>query len=98
MAKQILLKPIITEKANDLAEKLHRYTFVVNRKANKLEIKAAVEKMYNVTVVSVNTANMPGKRRRRSTRSGVFNGMISPYKKAVVTLAEGEEIDFYQNL
>ncbi len=98
MAKQILLKPIITEKANNLSEGLNQYSFVVNRKANKLEVKEAVEKMYNVTVTAVNTINMPGKRRRRSTRSGVFNGMVSPYKKAIVTLAKGEEIDFYQNL
>ncbi len=98
MAKQILLKPVITEKATNLSEGLNQYTFEVNRKANKLEVKEAVEKMYNVTVVAVNTINMPGKRRRRSTRSGVFNGMKSPYKKAIVTLAKGEEIDFYQNL
>lgn len=98
MAKQILLKPVITEKANDLAEGLNQYTFIVDRKANKLEVKEAVEKMYNVTVVAVNTLNMPGKRRTRNTRQGVLKGMLPSYKKAVVTLMEGEEIDFYQNL
>ena len=99
MAKQnILIRPIITEKAERLSEGLGQYSFVVDRRANKIEIGKAVEKMYEVTVESVNTMIMPGKSRTRNTRSGVQRGRVSPYKKAVVTLAEGEEIDFFGDI
>ncbi|GJM32757.1 MAG: 50S ribosomal protein L23 [Saprospiraceae bacterium] len=95
MAKTILIKPIITEKAEKLSEGLNQYSFVVNKGANKVEIKKAVEKMYGVSVESVNTMIMPGKAKNRNTRSGVLRGHVSPYKKAVITLEEGEELDFF---
>lgn len=98
MAKQILIKPIITEKAESLSEKLNQYSFIVDKRANKIEIRKAVEKMYNVQVESVNTMIMPGKIRNRTTKSGVLHGRVPSLKKAVVTLAEGEEIDFFGDL
>lgn len=94
----ILIKPIITEKMTDLTEKLNRYAFVTNRKANKLEIKKAVEEMYGVSVKSVNTMTMPGKFKRRNTKSGVITGQTNAYKKAIVTISDGETIDFYSNV
>ncbi|MCL6523402.1 MAG: 50S ribosomal protein L23 [Thermoflavifilum sp.] len=97
-ATDILIKPLVTEKSNQLSEKLNRYTFQVNRKANKLQIKKAVEEFYGVTVKEVNTAVIPGKRRNRYTISGVINGKKPAYKKAIVTLAEGESIDLYANV
>lgn len=95
MAKSILIKPIISEKSEGLSEKLTQYSFVVDKKANKVEIRNAVEKGFNVNVSSVNTMIMPGKSKRRNTRSGMQLGRVSSYKKAIVTLAEGEEIDFF---
>lgn len=95
MARTILIKPILTEKANTLTEKRGTYSFMVDKKANKIEIKKAVEKMYNVSVDCVNTMVMPSKVRNRNTKSGVIRGSISSYKKALVTLATGENIDFY---
>jgi large subunit ribosomal protein L23 len=93
MAKTILVKPIITEKASKLSDKRNTYLFVVNRKVNKIEIKTAVEQQYNVTVDSVNTAIMPGKPKSRSTKTAVVRGTKSAYKKAYVTLTPGEVID-----
>jgi large subunit ribosomal protein L23 len=93
MAKTILVKPIITEKASKLTDKRNTYLFVVNRKVNKIEIKTAVEQQYNVTVDSVNTAIMPGKPKSRSTKTAVVRGTKSAYKKAYVTLTPGEVID-----
>ena len=98
MTRQILLKPIITEKAEMLAEKLGQYSFVVNKKANKLEIRKAVEKLYNVTVRDVNTLIVAGKVRSRFTRTGVQRGSKASYKKAIVTLTEGEKIDFFADI
>ena len=98
MAKTILIKPIITEKAEQLSESLNQYSFVVNKKANKIEIKKAVEEMYSVSVERVNTIIMPGKAKNRSTRSGILRGQVSPFKKAVVTLSDGEEIDFFGDI
>ncbi len=95
MAKQILIKPIISEKAEQLSDRQNQYSFVVNRKANKVEIRKAVEQFYNVNVQSVNTMIVPGKNKSRTTRSGMLRGRVPGYKKAVVTLAPGEEIDFY---
>lgn len=96
--QQILIKPIITEKSERLSEGLNQYSFVVNRKANKIEIKNAVADMYNVQVKSVNTMVMPGKTKSRNTRSGLSRGITPSYKKAVITLVEGEEIDFFGEL
>lgn len=98
MAKTILIKPIITEKAELLSENMGQYSFVVDSSANKIEIRKAIESMYNVNVASVNTANMPGKAKVRNTRTGLQRGRISGFKKAVVTLAKGEEIDFFGDI
>ena len=94
----ILLKPIITEKLTDQEEKLNRYGFVVEKTANKLEIKKAVEDMYGVGVISVNTMRYGGKAKSRYTRTGVVSGRTNSYKKAIVTLVDGDKIDFYSNI
>lgn len=98
MAKQILIKPVITEKADRLAEENGKYTFVVNRNANKIEIKKAVAELYNVEVAKVNTMVMPGKAKVRNTRSSIIRGRTAAYKKAIVTLAEGETINFFGDI
>ena len=98
MAKQILIKPVITEKADALAENSNKYTFVVNRKANKIEIKKAVTDLYNVEVAKVNTMIMPGKAKTRNTRTAIIHGRTSGFKKAIVTLAEGETINFFGDI
>ena len=82
----------------DQGEKLGRYGFIVDRKANKLEIKNAVERMYNVTVADVNTVNYYGKRKSRYTKSGLLRGRTNHFKKAYVTLAGDDKIDFYANI
>ena len=94
----ILIKPIITEKATNNSEIFNRFTFVVNKKANKLEIKGAVEAAYGVAVTSVKTLNHPAERKTKYTKKGLVTGVTSGYKKAIVQLAEGETIDFYNNL
>lgn len=99
MAKNILIKPIISEKSEILSASNAQYSFVVNRNANKIEIRKAVQEMYpDITVESVNTINMPAKSKSRNTRAGVLSGRISGYKKAIVKLAEGDEIDFFGDL
>ncbi|MFZ9147134.1 MAG: 50S ribosomal protein L23 [Sediminibacterium sp.] len=95
---EILIKPILTEKANAQQESLRRYAFKVNRRANKLEIKNAVEQFYGVNVLEVNTLVVPGKNKTRSTKSGIISGIKSGYKKALVTVAEGETIDLYASI
>ena len=94
----ILIKPIVTEKMTIQGEKLNRYGFIVDREANKLQIKAAVEQMYNVTVAEVNTMNYHGKRKSRYTKAGMLTGRANHYKKAYVTLAGEDKIDFYANI
>ena len=94
----ILIKPIVTEKMTGQTEKLNRYGFVVNKDANKRQIQKAIEGMYDVSVVAVNTMIYGGKTKSRYTKAGVIKGKTSAYKKAVVTLAEGESIDFYSNI
>ena len=94
----IIFKPIVTEKMTDQGEKLNRYGFIVDRRANKLEIKAAVEQMYNVTVEDVNTVNYHGKKRSRYTKAGLLRGRSNHFKKAYVTLAGDDKIDFYANI
>ena len=94
----IIIKPIVTEKMTDQGEKLNRYGFIVDRKANKLEIKSAVEQMYNVTVEDVNTVNYHGKRKSRYTKAGLLRGRANHYKKAYITLAGDDKIDFYANI
>ena len=95
---EILVKPVITEKMTALDEKLNRYGFIVHKKANKIQIKNAVEDFYGVDVVAVNTMNYSGKEKSRFTKAGVIAGRTSAVKKAIVTLAEGETIDFYSNI
>jgi large subunit ribosomal protein L23 len=94
----VLLKPIVTEKMTGQAEGLNRYGFVVNREANKLQIREAVEGLYGVSVDSVNTMIYQGKNKTRYTKSGVSKGRTNHYKKAIVTLKEGDTIDFYSNI
>jgi len=94
----IIFKPIVTEKMTDQGEKLNRYGFIVDSRANKLEIKTAVEQMYNVTVEDVNTVNYNGKRRSRYTKAGLLRGRSNHFKKAYVTLAGDDKIDFYANI
>ncbi|MFZ4057194.1 MAG: 50S ribosomal protein L23 [Ferruginibacter sp.] len=92
---EVLIKPILSEKVNKQTEKMNRYAFVVSRKANKLEIKKAVESFYGVQVKDVNTAVMPGKAKMRNTKAGLLVGRKPAKKKAFVTLADGENIDLY---
>jgi len=95
---EILKKPILTEKASLLTEKLNRFTFKADPKANKLEIKSAIEKMYGVNIVAINTMVVVGKIKSRNTKAGMVSGRAAKYKKAVVTLKDGETIDFYTNI
>lgn len=95
----IIIKPILTEKQTAITEKFpNRFAFRVLPTANKVEIKEAVEKLYGVKVVSVNTALYAGKRKSRYTKAGVVSGQTPAYKKAIVTLKEGEIIDFFSNI
>ncbi len=98
MAKRILIKPIITEKADRLSEKRRQYSFVVDKNANKIEIGKAVRDMYNVEVTSVNTMIMPAKTKSRRSGRGVISGQVASFKKALVTLADGETINFFGNI
>ena len=95
----LIVKPLVTEKMNSITEKFpNRFGFVVRPEANKLEIKKEIEDLYNVTVVDVNTAYYIGKNKSRYTRKGFTQGRTNAYKKAVVTLKEGDTIDFYSNI
>lgn len=94
----ILKKPVVTEKMTADSEKYNRYGFIVDSKANKIEIRNAIEEMYGVTVNKVRTMNYVGKPRSRNTKSGVITGRTKMYKKAVVELVEGDTIDFYSNV
>ena len=94
----IIKKPVITEKMTAISEKLNRYAFIVDTRANKIQIKKAVEELYGVKVTAVNTMNYEGKSKSRYTKAGVITGKASDPKKAIVTLAEGETIDFFSNI
>lgn len=94
----ILVKPIVTEKMTAQGESHNRYGFVVKKFANKLQIKKAVEEMYSVSVADVNTMVYAGKTKYRYTKTGIQKGKTSAFKKAVVTLIEGDKIDFYSNI
>ena len=91
----VLVRPVITEKVNSQMEKNGRYTFVVGKAANKLEIKKAVEEFYGVKVADVNTVVVPAKSKTRYTKAGFLSGRKPSYKKAIVTLAEGDSIDLF---
>jgi len=94
----ILIKPIITEKMTNDSELNNRYGFVVDKNANKVEIKKAVEKTYGVSVEAVRTMNYPVKRTTKFTKTGVVSGKKGAYKKAIVQIADGDNIDFYSNI
>lgn len=94
----ILLRPIVTEKYTKLGEKLNQYGFVVERTANKIQIAKAVQDLYKVKVAEVNTMRYAGKIKSRFTKAGVIAGKKNAFKKAVVTLADGDKIDFYSNI
>ena len=94
----IIVKPLVTEKMTAITEKFNRFGFIVRPEANKVEIKKEVEALYNVTVVDVNTMRYAGKNKSRYTRAGLINGRTNAFKKAIVTLKEGDTIDFYSNI
>ncbi|MBR4778399.1 MAG: 50S ribosomal protein L23 [Bacteroidaceae bacterium] len=94
----IIVKPLVTEKMTSISEKSTRYGFIVSPKANKVEIKKEIESTYNVTVVSVNTINYAGKNTSRYTKKGFVQGRKNAFKKAIVTLKDGDTIDFYSNI
>ena len=96
--KQILIRPLVTEKMSAVTDKQGKYGFIVNLDANKIEIKQAVEKNYGVTVLKVNTINVDGKRKFRYTAKGIIEGRSQSYKKAIIKLQAGETIDFYANV
>ncbi|WP_285059055.1 MULTISPECIES: 50S ribosomal protein L23 [Pedobacter] len=95
---ELLRKPILTEKASALTEKSNRFTFKVDHKANKLQIKQVIEKMYGVNVLAINTMVVDGKVKSRNTKGGLVTGRSPKYKKAIVTLKAGETIDYYANI
>lgn len=94
----VLVKPIVTEKSNKLTDSRRTYAFRVDRRANKLEVKKAVQDFYGVTVVEVNTVVVPGKAKSKFTKAGFISGRKPSYKKAYVKVAEGETIDLYSNI
>ena len=94
----IIIKPIITEKMTQMGEKLNRYGFKVDKRANKLQIKKAIKDIYGVEVADINTMVYRGKSKTRYSKSGFINVKSNNYKKAIVTLAKGETIDFYSNI
>ena len=94
----IIIRPIVTENVTKESEVLNRFGFFVNKKANKVEIKKAVEATYGVTVVSVNTINVRPDRTTKYTKSGLISGKTNAEKKAFVQVKEGESIDFYNNI
>ena len=95
---EILKKPVVTEKMNRITEKQPRYGFIVDKRANKIDIKKAVEAMYGVSVEAVNTMIFRGKSKSRGTKTGVVTGQRPNTKKAIVTLKAGESIDFFSNI
>lgn len=96
--EDVLIKPVVTEKSNATQEKSNRFTFIVDKNANKLVIKEAVEAMYGVSVDKVRTHVIPAKAKTRFTKSGIASGRKPAYKKAIVSLVEGDTIDFYSNI
>ena len=94
----ILFKPIITEKASKISERLNQYTFLVDKRSNKIQIKKSVEETYDVKVDKVSTINYGSERKKRYTKNGIQNGKSNSIKKAIVKLSEGDKIDFYDNL
>lgn len=95
---QIIIKPIITEKMTAVSEDLNRFGFIVDNTANKIQIKDAVEKLYGVNVENVWTMRYAGKSKSKFTKAGLISGKTKAYKKALVSVAEGETIDLYSNI
>lgn len=98
VATEIIIKPVITEKYLQLAEKLKQYAFIVDKNANKYQIKNAIEKLYDVKVDRVNTQQYIGKVKTRNTTKGLAIGRVNRHKKAIITLKEGYTIDIYANI
>ena len=94
-----IIKPIFTEKQTEISDKFeNRYGFIVSPNANKVEIKNAIEELYDVKVVRVNTMNYSGKKKSRYTKAGVVQGKTPAFKKAIITLKEGDAIDLFSNI
>jgi len=99
MSQSVLKKPVLTEKITDQSELFNRYGFIVDKKATKTQVKSAIETMYNVKVVSVNTMNYGGgKGNTKFTNKGVVTQKAKAYKKALVTVKEGDIIDIYESI
>ncbi len=94
----IIIKPLVTEKMNSITEKQNKFGFIVRPSANKIEIRKEIEARYGVNVLAVNTIRYAGKNKTRYTKAGLIKGRTNAYKKAIVTLKEGETIDFYSNI
>jgi large subunit ribosomal protein L23 len=94
----ILIRPIITEKATAASEDANCFSFEVDKRANKVEIKKAIESFYGVNVDSVRTMIVPAKKSVRYTKAGMIAGKKSSYKKAIVQVRSGEVIDLYSNI
>lgn len=95
---EIIVKPVLSEKMTEMNDKLNKVAFVVAQDANKITVKKAVEEMYNVKVTDVNIVRYQGKSKSRYTKAGMISGRTASYKKAIVTLAQGDSIDFYSNI
>jgi len=95
---EILIKPVVTEKMTQHGEEFNRFGFIVDKRANKIQIRKAIEDMYSVTVAEVNTMRYGGKKKSRITKAGAISGKTSSYKKAIVTLVDGDTIDFYGSI
>ena len=93
-----IIKPLVTEKMTGITEKQNKYGFIVRPQANKIELKKEIEARYNVTVTDINTCIYAGKNKSRYTKAGLLKGRTNAFKKAVVTIKEGETIDFYSNI
>ena len=94
--REIVLEPLLTEKALRLQEESNQYIFIVDKNANKIEIKEAISKRFSVTIKSLRVINVKGKPRQRFTRRGRVSGYTSGFKKAIVTLEEGQTLDFVE--
>ena len=95
MANAIIIKPILSEKSEMLTESRNKFSFVVARRANKITIGKEIERLYGVQVEAVNTMTMPGKIKTKNSRGGVVKGRQPAYKKAIITVADGDTIDLY---
>ncbi len=94
----ILIKPIVTEKMTEIMERENKYGFIVNYNANKIEVAKAIEKRFEVNVVAVNTIRYKGKRKTQFTKKGRFTGKTPQFKKAIITLKEGQTLDLFDEV